>query len=51
MKGKAKKCDMRDKSGTIIIPGPFFIAHAAGVVIAKIIKKTETRIEIVYSLT
>jgi len=74
MKGKAKKCEMRDISGTIIIPisslyhpwliwgvpnvlhpciipGPFFIAHAAGVVIAKIIKKTETRIEIVYSLT
>jgi len=32
-----------------IIPGPFFIAHAAGVVIAKIIKKTGTGIEIVFS--
>ena len=32
------------------IPGHFFIAHANRVVIAKIIKKTERRIEIVFSL-
>ena len=53
MKGKAKKCEMRDISGTkpypYTIPGPFFIAHVNRVVIAKIIKKTETRIEIVFS--
>ena len=33
-----------------IIPGPFYYPRNR-VVIAKIIKKTETRIEIVYSLT
>jgi len=34
----------------VLVPSwPFFISHVKGVVIAKIIKKTERRIEIVFS--
>ena len=68
MKGKAKKCEIRDISGTVCIPiaylaylrrakcsaylvriSTFFIDHVNSVVIAKIIKKTERRMEIVFS--